>query len=239
MTPSSSPSPATTLRPSPPLVIRETQLNNIIEALIGAGDFGNWANLLSAADPSIIPISATLFIPADDAVSVDPIRSRSSPLLTFDPFVFPYHIVPQRLTFSDLQLFPVNSRLPTLLPGKSLLITNSSLSNFTIDDSPITHPNFYLNSAVSVQGIGAMFDYTLYGNGSVSASGSGSSSGQNGSKQQPSPTGESRPPLLPGAEIGGAALRSDAACFCSEFPIVLSVACSVFVLKMQKFSISR
>ncbi|GAB4829463.1 hypothetical protein Ancab_019135 [Ancistrocladus abbreviatus] len=249
---------------------QEVQLNNIIEALIGAGDFGNWANLLSAADPSILPISATLFIPGDDAVANEPIggsrSGNSSPLLSFDPFVFLYHIVPQRLSFSDLLLFHVNARLPTLLPGKSLLITNNSRFNFTIDDSPVTYPDLYINAAVSVQGIGAIFDYTIYGlpsedglsygsnSGSNVDSGSGSESesesesgsrhghGHHRLRQSPPPAvgEEFRHPMFPAGELVGGGMRSEAACFCAEFPILLPiVVCSIFAFKIQRFSIAQ
>ncbi|KAI4343121.1 hypothetical protein MLD38_027659 [Melastoma candidum] len=52
-----------------------------------------------------------------------PVRPQRQHLFTsllpcVDPWVFAYHIVPQRLTFSELCLFDSGSRLPTLLMDK-------------------------------------------------------------------------------------------------------------------------
>lgn len=53
--------------------VTPAQVQNIIEALIGAGDFSSWANVLFGLDPATLPISSTLFIPADDVLArVDP-----------------------------------------------------------------------------------------------------------------------------------------------------------------------
>ncbi|KAJ6887306.1 hypothetical protein NC651_027600 [Populus alba x Populus x berolinensis] len=46
-------------------------------------------------------------------------NSLSPTTTTSDPFIFPYHIVPQRLAFADLQQFKAFSRLPTLILDKS------------------------------------------------------------------------------------------------------------------------
>ncbi|CAK9147462.1 unnamed protein product [Ilex paraguariensis] len=148
--------------PPPPAELQAQQLNNIIDALIGAGDFAGWANILSSTDPSTLPLSSTLFIPGNEALSHLPTDTATG-MENFEAFLIPYHIVPQRLSFSDLQLFKTSTRLPTLLPSKTILITNNSLSNFTIDDSIVSHPDIYLNSAMAVHGIGAILDYTVYG----------------------------------------------------------------------------
>ncbi|WVZ23681.1 hypothetical protein V8G54_002225, partial [Vigna mungo] len=51
------------------------------------------------------------------------------------PFLLPYHVVPQRLPFSDLLLLPRRARLPTLLAAKTISITD----NFSLDHT-LTHP---------------------------------------------------------------------------------------------------
>ncbi|GAB2279072.1 hypothetical protein Dimus_013732 [Dionaea muscipula] len=243
-------------RQRPLVEIQETHLKRIIEALIGSGDFSNWAGVLSSTDPSILPISATLFIPHDDAVlfAAGEIRSPGSNgnggvTVGVDPLVFPYHVVPQRLTFSELSLFPVDSRLPTLIPGKTLLVTHNSVSKFAIDDSPITHPDLFLNAAVSAHGVGAIFNYTLYGNQSWSR-------GDSRRQSSPSPPGHSRRRPSPGWPFTGGKVfpspispavdgqviqRSDAACYYSELPIgfVSVVVCSVLAFTTQRSLISR
>ncbi|KAL6223374.1 hypothetical protein ACLB2K_006761 [Fragaria x ananassa] len=112
-----SPSPPPPLSPSPPPPSPTTrataqQINNIVDALIGSGDFRSWINIITTVNPRSLPLSATVLMPEITAVS---------PLPVADPFLLPYHVVPQRLTFADLRLFKNNSRLPTFLPGEEAL----------------------------------------------------------------------------------------------------------------------
>ncbi|XP_042475004.1 FAS1 domain-containing protein SELMODRAFT_448915-like [Macadamia integrifolia] len=130
-----------------------TQVQNIIEALIGAEDFHSWADVFATTDPSTFPMTATLFIPINND-PVDDLDPSSSIL---------YHVVPHVLTFKDLQKLATGSRLPTLLRGKSILVTNNSSSKFSIDDCLITHPDLVVNGAFCVHGIGSMLNYTAYG----------------------------------------------------------------------------
>jgi hypothetical protein len=135
--------------------VLQEQIDNIIDAVLGAGDFKNWASVLTMADPTTFPISATFFIPSDN--------SLSPTTTTSDPFIFPCHIVPQRLAFADLQQFKAFSRLPTLILDRSILITNNAVSNFTLDGSRLTHPDIYTNAAISVHGIDNLLDYSFFG----------------------------------------------------------------------------
>ncbi|KAF3450180.1 hypothetical protein FNV43_RR06260 [Rhamnella rubrinervis] len=67
-----------------------------------------------------------------------------------DPFTTPYHLLPQRLTLSELQRFQTNTRVSTLLPEKSILITNNSGSDYATDGAKgnsagpvyILHPDY-------------------------------------------------------------------------------------------------
>lgn len=43
-------------------------MENVIDEMIGGGDFGGWANVLYSMDPAILPIKATFFVPGDDAL---------------------------------------------------------------------------------------------------------------------------------------------------------------------------
>ncbi|KAF5475481.1 hypothetical protein F2P56_007285 [Juglans regia] len=199
---------------------RPQQLNNIIDALMGAGDFTNLEDIISAINPLSLPLSATIFIPQEDPLNVTP--------LYMDPFIFPYHIVPQRLSFSDLQLLRTNTRLPTLLPHKSILITNSSASNFTLDDSCITQPDVYSNNAVTVHGISAVLDYATYGDGLHKSS------------KPPAPQPEAitpAPRFAPGGPVTDS--MSDAACLCSESPIVFFIVSAVLAFKIHGNPLAR
>lgn len=79
-----------------------------------------------------------------------------------EPFLFSYHIIPQHLSFSDLTLFPINSRLPTLLINKSILITNYSRSNFALNGSHLTRPNLFSTATVSIYGIRDILNFTIH-----------------------------------------------------------------------------
>ncbi|XP_022739160.1 uncharacterized protein LOC111291630 [Durio zibethinus] len=70
--------------PPPPPPLHQHQLNNIIDALIGAGDFNNWANMLSAYDLLMLPLSATLFVPSDDSFFPFPVPTSSTTAASFD-----------------------------------------------------------------------------------------------------------------------------------------------------------
>ncbi|CAL5186974.1 unnamed protein product [Lathyrus oleraceus] len=141
--------------PSPPMPTQE--LNNILDALIGSGDtsINKWVSILSMTNPSL---SLTLFIPQ---------QTPSPSSSTLDPFTFPYHIVPQRLAFADLLLLPRYSRLPTLLPGKTIAITDNSIGNFTLDDVLLTHPDLYNTSSLAVHGVERLLDYSSFGDASM------------------------------------------------------------------------
>ncbi|KAJ0622885.1 putative FAS1 domain-containing protein [Helianthus annuus] len=165
---SSSPAPSPSNQPSPPPApeyMQQQQLKNIIDALIGAGDFAAWANILfnPTSNSSNIPPSttATMFVPGNDALSR--LSATATGAYSFDPFIIPYHVLPQRLTFSDLQQFKTRTRIPTLLPSKTIVITSNAPDNFTIDDSLIVQPDIYTNAAVCVHGIADVLDYKVYG----------------------------------------------------------------------------
>ncbi|KAI3877772.1 hypothetical protein MKX03_019212 [Papaver bracteatum] len=106
----------------------EQQFEKIIEALMFTQDYSNWAEVLTA----------TFLIPSDNPFYSS--CQSSSPTIG-------YHIIPQQLSFSVLQTFPIGSRIPTLLPEKSILVTNNSKSNYTIDEIQITYPDLYMNGA--------------------------------------------------------------------------------------------
>ncbi|KAK7260957.1 hypothetical protein RIF29_27259 [Crotalaria pallida] len=168
--PPSSPSPSPP--PPPPTTTTSTtaetataleQLNNIIDALIGASDFTTWLSILSNPTTTL-PLTATLFIPHDTTF----FNNNHSPP-PMDPFLFAYHVVPQKLTFSDLLLFPSSTRLPTLLPDKSISITHTSADNFSLDYTQLTHPDLYTTPSLVVHGIAHILDYSLFGNAIIPA----------------------------------------------------------------------
>ncbi|XP_076960578.1 FAS1 domain-containing protein SELMODRAFT_448915-like [Bidens hawaiensis] len=154
--PAPSPSPQPQLSPE-----YIQQLKNIIDALIGAGDFAAWANILFNPINTTIPTAATIFLPSNDALSR--LSGTATGAYSFDPLIIPYHVIPQRLTFSQLQLFKPLTRIPTLLPSKTILITDNAPGHFTLDDSLVMQPDVYTNAAVCVHGVENVLDYKVYG----------------------------------------------------------------------------
>ncbi|MCL7038306.1 hypothetical protein MKW94_011472, partial [Papaver nudicaule] len=65
----------------------------------------------------------------------------------------PFNILSSLLIKKKKKTFAVGSRIPTLLPEKTLLVTNNSKSNYTINEILITNPDLYMNGAVVVHGI--------------------------------------------------------------------------------------
>ncbi|EOA39198.1 hypothetical protein CARUB_v10012166mg [Capsella rubella] len=152
---------------SPPYLTSQDHqhADRIIEAMIGAGDFRDWAaDFLSSVDDQLgIPLSATIFIPSDfdsaDVSSTSTEDSANNPLR----LSVAYHIVPQRLSFSDLRLLKPLSRLPTLLPGNSIVVTNNSVSGYTLDGVLVSEPDLFISSSIAIHGVASTLDFSRYG----------------------------------------------------------------------------
>ncbi|XAR72274.1 hypothetical protein NMG60_11018856 [Bertholletia excelsa] len=105
---------------------------------------------LLSIDLTSQPQSATIFSPSDDAFVESGQPSLSLLQLHFSPMAF---------SLESLQSLPHGTRIPTLSPGKSLIVTRSiseqqvSLNNVTIDGSPV-----YDDGSLIVFGIGKFFD---------------------------------------------------------------------------------
>ncbi|XP_010460890.1 PREDICTED: uncharacterized protein LOC104741688 [Camelina sativa] len=155
--------------PPPYLTSQDHQhADRIIEAMIGAGDFRDWAaDFLSSVDDQFgIPLSATIFIPSDfDSADVSSSASSSTGDNANNPLRLSvaYHIVPQRLSFSDLRLLKPLSRLPTLLPGNSIVVTNNSVSGYTLDGVLVSEPDLFISSSIALHGVASTLDYSRYG----------------------------------------------------------------------------
>ncbi|CAN6903726.1 unnamed protein product [Brassica oleracea] len=134
--------------------------DRIIEAMIGGGDFRDWASdfLFAVEDQVGIPLSATIFIPTDFNTADLSSSSTNGRRLSVA-----YHIVPQRLSFTDLRFLQPLSPLPTLLPGNSIVVTNNSVSGFAVDGVLVTEPDLFLSSQIAIHGVASSLDCSLYG----------------------------------------------------------------------------
>ncbi|OVA02143.1 FAS1 domain [Macleaya cordata] len=187
---------------------QQLQFQNIIETLMSSntGNFSNWAVVLSATfDPSRFPLTATFFIPSNNALS----NITASQFLQFDSLTLAYHIIPQKLPFSLLQNFKIGSRIPTLLPNQTILVTNNSESNFTIDNSQITHPDLYINGAIAVHGIGSLLNYSVFGGGGLLQDHqiSNPSSSDNDDQSPELPKDDGKKPMGPPVKSNGWSFR--------------------------------
>ncbi|CAN6893914.1 hypothetical protein Bca4012_093035 [Brassica carinata] len=150
----------------PPSITPQDQqhADRIIQAMIGAGEFRDWAaDFLSAVDDQFgIPLSATIFIPSDfDAAGIT--SSNGGGATNPGRLSVAYHIVPQRLSFADLRILQPLSRLPTLLPGNSIVVTNNSVSDFTVDGVLVSEPDLFLSSSIAIHGVASPLDFSRYG----------------------------------------------------------------------------
>ncbi|KAI3934041.1 hypothetical protein MKW92_002716 [Papaver armeniacum] len=132
-----------------------SQLHVIVEALI---DSNGDEILLISTKPLNFPFPATYLIPLDNpSVMIMNTNSTSSS----SSFTLDYHIIPQKLSFSKLKNLPIGSTIPTLIPKKSIQVTNNSQSNYTINHILITNPNFYMNGDVVIHGIKSCLNHSM------------------------------------------------------------------------------
>ena len=171
----------------------------MIEALRKKGHYNMIATFLDTLDlKHVLPESSTLLVPMDGEVMSSLLNLRPEAWLP----VFQYHVLTQQFSFLDLQQLPTGQILPTLLINSTVMVTNNSTDNFTVDDVRISYPNILLASNVAVHGLNGVMNSTVFGPikpiafppPSSSASASGSTVSSNSSARN---VGTNAPPLLP------------------------------------------
>ncbi|XP_021888211.1 uncharacterized protein LOC110807385 [Carica papaya] len=87
----------------------------------------------------------------------------------------------------------------------SILLTNTSISNFTLDDTLLSRPDLYLSSSIALHGIASLPDYSVYG-----------------AARGRAPFTSLPPPSRWDFRVAGSCGRtSGGGCFCREFAVVL------------------
>ena len=171
----------------------------MIEALRKKGHYNMIATFLDTLDlKHVLPESSTLLVPMDGEVMSSLLSLRPEAWLP----VFQYHVLTQQFSFLDLQQLPTGQILPTLLINSTVMVTNNSTDNFTVDDVRISYPNILLASNVAVHGLNGVMNSTVFGQikpiafppPSSSSSASGSIVNSNSSARN---VGTNAPPLLP------------------------------------------
>ncbi|PKA46373.1 Fasciclin-like arabinogalactan protein 21 [Apostasia shenzhenica] len=77
-----------------------------------------------------------------------------------DDQLFRLHSIPLHLLLSYLRKLPRGSRLPTLLPGKTVLLstgTSAGARAFAIGGASITQPDLFVNAFLVIHGVSAAF----------------------------------------------------------------------------------
>jgi hypothetical protein len=155
--------------PAPGRVLPRHDMASILAALRYCS-FNTAAEFLQrdAGAAAMLPPSFTIFAPFDEAV--DWISRRPSQATNE---LMAYHIMPQQLSFHALLFLPVGTRLQTLLPGRTLLVTDSCsrmLSrsratdcNFTLDGVTVTTPEFYRDRTMTIYGVTSLLDPAEFG----------------------------------------------------------------------------
>ncbi|XP_057836050.2 FAS1 domain-containing protein SELMODRAFT_448915 [Cryptomeria japonica] len=190
------------------------QIHNMVEAMIAAGDFSEWGNVMYAMNPDNLPMTATFLVPTDDALDAFSLTSD----LTASAVL--YHTLPRRFSFLDLQRFHVGTRLPTLLPNATILLTRNDASNFTLDDARITHPDIYVDATCAVHGVASVLNFKRYATQRLRPVKTTVSSTPSIEALTPLPT------PLP--------TSSDAPCLCAEFPLALTAVSVVLALRFLR-----
>ncbi|XP_010436336.1 PREDICTED: uncharacterized protein LOC104720063 [Camelina sativa] len=142
----------------PTLTPEQNQIaTKIIDAMISSGSFEDWSGaFLNTNDEINGPVlTSTLFLPK---TSVEGINATS-------PLVASYHIVPQWLDFSVISLMNPFSRIPTLLFGHSIVVTNNSASGFTLDGVLISEPDLFVSPSIVIHRMASPFNFSRYGGG--------------------------------------------------------------------------
>lgn len=127
----------------------------IIDAMISGGSFEDWSPAFLATNDEIHGqvLTSTLFLPK---TPVEGINATS-------PLVAAYHIVPQLLHFYNITLMEPLSRIPTLLSGNSILVTNNSASGFTLDGVLVSEPDLFVSPSIVIHRIASPFNFSRYG----------------------------------------------------------------------------
>ncbi|EOA18859.1 hypothetical protein CARUB_v10007480mg [Capsella rubella] len=139
----------------PSLTTEQNEMaTKIIDAMISSGSFEDWSEaFLNTNDELNGPVlTSTLFLPK---TSVEGINATS-------PLVASYHIVPQWLDFSVLSLMKPFSRIPTLLFGHSIVVTNNSASGFALDGVLISEPDLFVSPSIVIHRMASPFNFTRY-----------------------------------------------------------------------------
>ncbi|KAG7541090.1 FAS1 domain superfamily [Arabidopsis thaliana x Arabidopsis arenosa] len=122
----------------------------VIEALAHS-IFDDWSpSFISTNNPllgQVLP--STLFIPMSTTSSYEGGDKRKFAA---------YHLVPGKIDFTDILSKKDGSRLPTLLAGSFILISNSS-SGLYLDGVQVIEPDVYVDSVMAIHRVVSPLDF--------------------------------------------------------------------------------
>ncbi|WCJ33517.1 hypothetical protein M5689_014872 [Euphorbia peplus] len=131
-------------------------------AVLSNSGYNSMALTLEFASPSIFPIqspSLTIFSPLDSAFS-----KSGQPSLS----LLQFHFSPLSLSMHSLKSFPPGTKIPTLLPNRSIIVTSSiSGSMFSINGVGINGSVVYDDGSLVIFGIDRFLDPSFEVFGSI------------------------------------------------------------------------
>ncbi|KAJ7566114.1 hypothetical protein O6H91_02G089000 [Diphasiastrum complanatum] len=151
--------PVKSLDPSKAIQLSHYQIESITTALLQVGSFNLVAGLFSDSQLKAVPQGTTVFAPTDEAI-------LTTDLIGCIEDHLHYHTVIAPLTFQSLLKLPTGTRLPTFLPGFTVLMTNNEPNFFLVDNIHLFYPDLYSDGTVVVHGITGVMNASLYGKAS-------------------------------------------------------------------------
>ncbi|KAF8091699.1 hypothetical protein N665_0438s0028 [Sinapis alba] len=131
----------------------ESIAEEIISSLSQA-KYEDWSAAFISTDDKIRGgvLPATLFIPV--AATDEHLGDRN---------VAAYHVVPEKMEFSDLLAKEDKTRIVTLLAGCSILVRNTTEGGLTLDGVSVTEPDIFVDKFIAIHRIRFPLDFTKYG----------------------------------------------------------------------------
>eukprot|EP00249_Psilotum_nudum_P018476 c26823_g1_i1 orf=284-1213(+) len=140
--------------------ISDSDMTALINALRNS-QFWTGATVISFVKRQLIP-KTTLLIPTDSAIATAGVSGLPDAVL---PSMLRFHTLENNLSFSALKLLPVETWLPTILPGAFLQITNNQPSNFSFFNSRVIKPDMCPSTSALIvcHGVDSVLNYTQFG----------------------------------------------------------------------------
>ena len=109
--------------------------------------------------PEKFGIEFTLFVPMDASIIAKLVTTRE---------LIQYHVVPQRMPYQNLTCLPVGYKLPTLLPGRNIIVTSARGETdhqqmLALDEMEVLMPDVYRDDFFVIHAVSGLLNPFIYG----------------------------------------------------------------------------